>query len=334
MYSANNIDDALIMSYLDGRCSSEEALNLLSWLAESTENQRYFDSFRDVWQLTAFEAPSDIDVESALDAVNLRIDALEEEKEAEVVALPWLKRNYKKVSGVAATAVIVFSLGFFLAKTANQTVSLASNDWNSEAPYLLPDGSKVTFKGESGLTYKKRFKERDIDFEGVAVFDVTKDAKHPFTIHCNDMAVEVLGTSFLVDAAENSDRYIVDLYSGKVRMTAPDGNGDVDTVELLPGERAVLDLAEGKMNRLSYAEVKAEELTCEHVLDFNDVSLSTIVETLEYIYEIKIVLPSQYADGKLTARFTDEDSVDDVMETIATVFGFEFDKSGSIYVIR
>ena len=85
---------------------------------------------------------------------------------------------------------------------------------------------------------------------------------------------------------------------------------------------------------MTYAEVKQQELKTDHVLDFNDVSLITIVETVEYIYSVEVKLPEAYAAEKVTMRFSDEDSVDEVVETIATLFGLEVSKKDKTYTIH
>ena len=93
MNSVNNKYDALIMSYFDGQCSADEAFELLSWVAESEDNRLYFKSLKDeheVWSLTDFAMPEldEVDVEAALDAVNAKIDALEENADSNVVQMP------------------------------------------------------------------------------------------------------------------------------------------------------------------------------------------------------------------------------------------------------
>jgi len=325
------------MSYLEGQCSDEEAIMLLSWIGESKANQAYFESFKSVWSLTAFPIPEveSIDVESALDAVNEKIDE-QESHETLVVEMPWLKRNRKYVSGVAAAVIVALFLGFLVVKPVTSTVTLASADWNTEQPYVLPDGTSVTFADDSKISFKKNFgkKVRTIDFEGKARFDVTKDINHPFVIHCEGMDLEVLGTSFFLNADKDNACYTVDLYSGRVRMTALDGRTHkISSVDIEPTQRGICD--EQGLSVMTYPEVKSEELKNDHVLDFNDVSLAVIVETLEYVFDIEIDLPQDYADDKLTARFTDEDAVDEVVETIATVFDLKVSKSSERnYILR
>ncbi len=340
MYSANDKYEALIMSYLDGQCSAEEAHELLLWVAESEENRLYFNSLKDqyeVWNLTDFAMPEfdEADVEAALDAINAKIDAIEE-TETKVVQMPWLRRNYKYVSGVAAALIIALFVGFLVRNPFNSTVTYAYNGQN-ESSYTLPDGTSVNFNSEGTLSHPKHFakSERSVDFEGVAYFDVAKDEAHPFVLHCNNMDVEVLGTSFLLNAGKNAERYTVDLYTGKVKMTSFDEKGNIlSVVEINPGERGVWNATESELKTMSYSEVKEDELLTNHVLVFDNEKLSKIVEALEYIYKVEINLSESCASKKLTARFSDDESIDEVLETIAVVTEVTVTKEGEIYQIR
>ena len=341
MYSVNDKYDALIMSYFDGQCSAEEACELLSWVAESEDNRLYFKSMQDeydVWTLTDFAMPelNEVDVEAALNAVNAKIDALGDEVETNVVQMPWLRRNYQYVAGVAAALVIALFIGFLVKNPFNSTVTYAYNG-QDEASYVLPDGTSVTFNSEGTITYPKNFAddERSARFEGTAYFDVAKDEARPFVLHCGNMDVEVLGTTFLVNADKEAQRYTVDLYTGKVMMTAFDKKGNaLSRVEVNPGERGVWDATESELTMLTYSEVKEDELLVNHVLVFDNEMLSKIVEALEYIYKVEIDLSEACASKKLTARFSDEESIDDVLETIALVSEVTVTKTDEVYHIR
>ena len=340
MYSVNDKYEALIMSYLDGQCSAEEVRELLLWVAESEENRLYFNALKnqyDVWNLTDFAMPEldEADVEAALDAVNAKIDAIEE-VETNVVQMPWLRRNYRYVSGVAAAFLIALFVGFLVRNSFNSTVTYAYNGQN-ESSYILPDGTSVNFNSESTISYPEHFtkSERSVDFEGVAYFDVAKDEAHPFVLHCNNMDVEVLGTSFLLNADKDAERYILDLYTGKVKMTAIDEKGNVlSLVEVNPGERGVWNATASELKTMNYSEVKEDELLTEHVLVFNNENLSKIVEALEYIYKVEIDLGESCASKKLTARFSDDESIDEVLETIALVSEVTVTKTDEGYQIR
>ena len=340
MYSVNDKYEALIMSYLDGQCSAEEAHELLLWVADSEENRLYFKALKEqyeVWNLTDFAMPEldKDDVEAALDVVNAKIDAIEE-TETKVVQMPWLRRNYRYVSGVAAAFLIALFVGFLVRNSFDSTMTYAYNGQN-ESSFVLPDGTSVNFNSESTISYPEHFDKanRAVDFEGVAYFDVTKDENKPFVIHCNNMDVEVLGTTFLLNADKDTERYLIDLYTGKVRMTAFDAKGrELSQIEVTPGERGVWNAAEGELKTMSYPEVKEEELVNNHVLVFDNESLSKIVVALEYLYKVEIELDEACASKKLTARFSDEESIDEVLETIAIVSEVTVTKSDDVYQIR
>ena len=169
MNLTNERYDALIRSYLDGQCSEDEALMLLSWIAESEANRDYFESFKDVWTLTDFTLDEEeIDVEAALNSVNEKIEAAE--TETVVVEMPWLRRNYKYVSAAAAIVVALF-LGFLISKPFDQTMMVAYNANQPEMTYELPDGSTFTFDGMGELSYSKQFADngRSVKFEGKAL---------------------------------------------------------------------------------------------------------------------------------------------------------------------
>ena len=340
MDSVNNKYDTLIMSYLEGNCPAEDARELLSWVAESEENRLSFKALKDqneVWSLTDFAMPEfdDAAVEAALDAVNAKIDAAEE-VEPLVVQMPWLHRNFKYVASVAAALVIALFVGFLVHNPFNSTVTYAYNGQN-ESAYVLPDNSTVNFSSEGALSYNKHFgeTERSIDFEGVAYFDVVRDENKPFVIHCSNMDVEVLGTSFLLNADKSAGHYTVDLYTGKVQMTAFDTDGrSVAQIEVNPGERGVWDATASALKAMTYSEVKEDELLTEHVLVFDNEALSKIVEALEYIYKVEIDIADTCASKKLTARFSDDESIDEVLETIALVSEVTVTKTAEGYQIR
>ena len=145
----------------------------------------------------------------------------------------------------------------------------------------------------------------------------------------------MLGTTFLLNADKSAGRYFVDLYTGKVRMTAFDKKGsELSHIEIAPGERGVWNAAEGELKTMSYPEVKEEELANNHVLVFDNESLSKIVEALEYLYKVEIELDETCAAKKLTARFSDEESIDEVLETIAIVSEVTVTKTDEGYQIR
>ena len=66
---------------------------------------------------------------------------------------------------------------------------------------VLSDGTHVFLNSGTSLRYPVQFLkgfDRSVFLSGEAYFDVAKDKKHPFTVHADELDIEVLGTIFNV----------------------------------------------------------------------------------------------------------------------------------------
>lgn len=101
----------------------------------------------------------------------------------------------------------------------------------------LSDGTEVMLHPGSRLMFPERFTgaRREVRLEGEAYFKVAHDARHPFIVHAGDVETTVLGTEFDI-TARKGEAVSVTLVTGHVRVTSPEGTGN-----LLPGMRAVID---------------------------------------------------------------------------------------------
>ena len=321
----------LIMSFLRGTCTTDEARELLTWLSESNDHKVHFDLIKSVWDITNFHQPKSYDIEAALHTVNESIDQLP------VTEVPvrhsWFRRNLSYVASSAAAIAIVLCLSvFFKTNTKPQTLPLAAAEYNASHPYVLSDGTRISVEEDALITIPSDFNEtsRPIDFDGVAQFDVAKDASRPFLIHCGDLEIEVLGTSFRLDARHNAEEYQLDLLTGKVCMRA--ANNETPII-LMPGERGRFLADSQTFLKYSALEVVKDKALNDHVLDFNNAKLSDIVDILEYVYEVNIDLDERYNDNCLTARLQGE-TFSDVLETLAMVFEMQVDFQNDVYYIR
>ena len=85
----------------------------------------------------------------------------------------------------------------------------------------LSDGTKIWLNSNSKLKYPTRFtgKQRMVELEGEAYFDVSKNKDFPFVVKINDIQIKVLGTSFNVNAYSDDDEIITTLVEGKVEVS-------------------------------------------------------------------------------------------------------------------
>lgn len=89
----------------------------------------------------------------------------------------------------------------------------------AEYTLILCDGSRVHLNAATELRYPTVFTggKREVYLSGEAYFEVEKDAEAPFIVRTDRMNIEVLGTSFNVNAYHDMDVYAATLTSGKIR---------------------------------------------------------------------------------------------------------------------
>lgn len=103
----------------------------------------------------------------------------------------------------------------------------------------LSDGTKVWLNSSSALHYPNEFTdgERRVKLTGEAFFDVAKDSERPFRIEVENAVIEVLGTSFNINAYKHE--VTTSLVEGKVKIL----NNGKETY-LTPGNEAIINEAE------------------------------------------------------------------------------------------
>lgn len=149
---------------------------------------------------------------------------------------------------------------------------------------VLADGTKVWLNAESRLRYPVAFhgKERRVELEGEACFEVAKDAEHPFIVCANGMNTMVLGTKFNVRSYTVEDRHVT-LVNGKVQVTNTVNN---KSVTLRPGQD--LTYTETGEEKVSEVNIATYTAWTEGMFYFEDVPLEEIMGALGRWYNVNI----------------------------------------------
>lgn len=136
---------------------------------------------------------------------------------------------WRTITAIAASIVlIVAGIQFWFYKQAetmrfeNQTAYMKN--------YLLPDSSEVILFPNSSVDC--RFAQNDgprkVQLNGKAFFQVKKSHGRKFQIKADEVLVEVVGTSFIVDASQ-SKKTLVQVRTGKVKVSS--GSSDITLVK-------------------------------------------------------------------------------------------------------
>ena len=153
-----------------------------------------------------------------------------------------------------------------------------------KAQILLPDSTVVNINSDSKILYSTNFgkNERRIKLQGEAYFDVTKNRESPFIVELDGLILTVLGTTFNVNAYQDSNEISVVLLNGKVNICT-----DNESVILYPDDRLVYNKHTGQINTKKVISPDYAEWTKGN-LYFENESLENIVKVLSRTYNISI----------------------------------------------
>ncbi|SFS94028.1 FecR family protein [Porphyromonadaceae bacterium NLAE-zl-C104] len=169
---------------------------------------------------------------------------------------------------------------------------------SGEYELILSDGSKVFLNSESQLTFPSYFEgdTRHVELSGEAYFEVKKDEK-PFIIQTPDLTIEVLGTSFNINAYQTNPYVNATLVEGSIRIRLPENQ---EPFLLKPEHNFRLDKSS---DEISVQQVNTDIYTAwvKGEFMFRNQPLTEIFAQLERWYDFIIIYESPDI-GKM--RFT------------------------------
>lgn len=172
----------------------------------------------------------------------------------------------------------------------------------------LPDGSKVYLNSESSLIYPAFFSEdkRNVQLKGEAFFEVQKDPNHSFVVSGpHHTQIEVLGTSFNVEAFERDSFISTTLVEGKVRF-AYQKNHQPATVIMTPGQKLMYNTSSSQVN-LIQTSGETETAWKDGKIVFQATPLPEALRMLEKRFNVTFVLSNNRLRGEaFNGSFTNQ----------------------------
>ncbi|MGV8133783.1 MAG: FecR family protein [Mangrovibacterium sp.] len=230
----------------------------------------------------------------------------------------------------AAVFILAFILGgspLFLFRDRMDREAVSFNEIivpaGQSSEIILADQTHVWLNSGARLSYPSNFNgdTREVKLTGEAFFDVTKDGKRPFHVVTPNLTVNVLGTTFNVEAIDQSNLTNVTLVEGKVKLE--DQKGNLLAV-LAPNENALYDTRKGKVE-LTKVNTGLYTSWKEGIIFFRDEKLSDISEKLERWYNVKIIFDDEAArELKFTGAVLRNKPVDQIMEILKFTSGIAY----------
>lgn len=201
------------------------------------------------------------------------------------------------ISRQGQTAVVLKNDGLQYAPEGGDAAEAAFNTIATsngrQFSVTLPDGSRVWLNAASSLRFPVAFNEdhRTVEFSGEGWFEVAKNAEKPFRVKVpGRMDLEVLGTSFNVNAYANEQKSYTTLVTGAVRIAA----AGAAPVVLKPGEQ--LQAVANKLEVVRQANVEQAIAWKNGLFNFEGVGLRDMMRQLARWYDLEVVYEGNVPD--------------------------------------
>ncbi|WP_052143607.1 FecR family protein [Wocania ichthyoenteri] len=311
----NKVTELMIKNYLSGICSEREREIVEIWY--------------DGLEKSSGSEHLNLD-EAEMNLLGKRIF----ENVIKVKKLNWFNKNIQSIR-IAASILIFISIGIL------SYYSIHGNDLNMKVTdhalrsrIVLTDGSVVVLNSSSELKYPKSFdgNKREVFLKGEAFFEITKNKDKPFIVHTEDLDIEVLGTSFNVDARSQKDSIIISVKEGKVAVVdkKSKNNNNTNKQILLPNDQLVYN----KTQDNSYKKQFSKIVWHEDKLKFNNQTLLSISKSFEEWYNVKFeFINPQLKQCVYTANIESNVTIFKALDLLSSAQKFDYEiKDGKIKI--
>ena len=308
----------LIARYLTDELTESEHAELEAWKFRNQENMHEYNDFVAIWsKAETLKMPSAIRQPDILNTLYKKSEKLQARKR-------WMQWALQSAA-VVALAVIFSSLYIYLDRTQSATVHQSVYQevkaaYGTQARVELADGTSVSLNSGSKLRFPQSFdhqQQRRVILEGEGFFTVTKNEKLPFVVETSLLDIQVLGTSFNVDAYPDNQSVLIALVEGKVKLQNNTGKENKDLMELLPNEVATLNRAERTLIKTSSPDLYKYTAWVNGRIVFFEDPIQTVLKKLEKWYNVEIVISDQRLKNyKFTGTFINE-SLEQVLSILS-----------------
>jgi ferric-dicitrate binding protein FerR (iron transport regulator) len=246
------------------------------------------------------------------------------------------KRLFRKRMAQIAAVVIPFVFILSAVLYVFQPTAKVEKDFvvtvkqGNRAQVTLPDQSKVWMNSNSKLIYRNgKNNTREVKLVGEAFFKVVKDKNRPFIVSANNLQVEVLGTSFNVNARQGSDIIETSLVEGSIKLTGSELSQDY---LLKPNEKAIYSNSL-KSLKIEATDNEVETAWKDNKLQFRSERFGSVVKRLEEWYGVKIISKCPNIENDLISGAFKGESLETVLETFAIQYKIKYNHQSDTLVI-
>lgn len=197
---------------------------------------------------------------------------------------------------------------------------------------ILPDSSVIWLNSLSRVRVPFEFKPatREVDLlEGEAFFDVKHKPTQPFTVHVQQLNVQVLGTSFNIRNYRSLKHITVTVASGKVGVISNHQTLGL----LLPGQQLTWNVTTRQYQQQTVPMEQAQGWRTGNTY-LTQVSFKEIAMVINNIYGVSLKPGSPEVDNyRFTLRLQHSLPVDQALKVICQIHNTHYRKEGNEVVV-
>ncbi|WP_345948955.1 FecR family protein [Mucilaginibacter sp. PAMB04274] len=250
------------------------------------------------------------------------------------------RRKWKMATAAAAVIALIGLAGTLywqLNQNAVIPLKIASTKGGIKKIYL-PDHTIVWLKGNSSLQFPAKFSNstRNVSLQGEALFEVTKDPKHPFIIKAGQFETKVLGTSFNIQENSLNKSFKLIVLTGKVMVSSAKGHfAKKSTVIVTPEkEYESRDVTKPPVISATIADHKTQVISgTEYQMEFDNAKFAFVRKRIEQKFNVKIETGEEdYMNCNLSANVTDQ-SLENTLKVMCAVMSANYQIKDNIVTI-
>lgn len=310
-------DDQLferLTAYCLGELSTEEMRSVETWALADKTNQEKLETVKQLLQNPSWQndLSSDISVDNAWQKVKAGIHEKDTRR---------LRHNnthwYQVAAAAAVLLVCCWAVYFRSSLPPSPWITAQIND-----TLYLPDGSIVVAQPGAIIRYHQQFgkKNREIELEGDATFDVPRQTEHPFHIRTSQAAITVLGTRFSISSTNNN--FAVKVMEGAVKASLKAHN---NATILKRGEMAWYENKTQSLQKQNFVD--------STMLRYYNTPVKDIAKDLQSTKQILLTGQDSLMNTKLTVDFR-YSSIVEIKRTLQLLMGRKIEQVGQKLIIQ
>lgn len=294
------------------------------WLLENPEFESVIESAKEIVLSLSIQEP-DLSDNQITTSIRTIIESIENHERSKIKRAKFF-HNKLWVGAAAAVVVLIGVVLYFNSVNTKEknilgksyvfdndpslviSMIVKQNVSDSTETILLVDGSIIFLKPQGSIRYSSEFDlaKREVYLSGKAFFEVAKNPDKPFFVFTKDIVTKVLGTSFMVDAFDDSGEITVSVKTGRVSVFAQNdpnfnkiaSNRELEGVILNPNQKITYNKKDISMVKSIVAEPTLVLPPSEQIaFDFEETPANIVFDKIAKAYGIEIIYDEELLKG-------------------------------------